>query len=125
MTCEILVLRIVDGYKRLHELQERASPYFLKQWYVSNDNAQKLLKRMSFKDRELFNFDVLTINWETYFSSFARGLRVYVMRDPMSTLAEGKKKSRRKLYVQLLSAAFVVIALYVISKILLFRVIFR
>ncbi|KAJ8933767.1 hypothetical protein NQ314_013801, partial [Rhamnusium bicolor] len=118
-------LWIVDGYKRLHKIQELGSPFFLKQWYISNENTQKLLKRMSFRDRELFNFDILNINWETYFHSFARGLRVYILNDPMSTLSEGRKKQQRKLVTQLLSAVFFVLLFYVIIKFVLFRAILR
>ncbi|KAJ8921125.1 hypothetical protein NQ315_013595 [Exocentrus adspersus] len=116
---------IVDGFKKFHKLQELASPFLMRQWYVSNDNTQKLLKRMSFKDRELFNFDVLTINWELYFPNFARGLRVYVMKDPMSTLGEGRSKLRMKLYAMLLTTAVLVVVLYVISRFIIFKVLFR
>lgn len=112
-------------YEKVHRTQELFAPYFLKQWYFSNDNTQKLIKRMSFKDRVLFKFDIIELNWQTYFDNYARGIRVYLLKDPMSTLTEGRERQHRKLVSQLVSAAVVVVVLYVISKFLLFRVLFR
>ncbi|KAJ8939203.1 hypothetical protein NQ318_019444 [Aromia moschata] len=117
--------QVLEGYESFHKYQEIASKFLFKQWYFSNENAQKLLKRMSFSDRGLFNFDILTLNWESYFSSFARGIRVYILKDPMSTISEGRIKQSKKLTFQLVSAGVVVIILYVISKLLLYSVFFR
>lgn len=112
-------------YDRLHMSQDHLSPYLLKEWYFSNDNAQKLLKRMTFKDRELFNFDILKLNWQTYMISYVKGIRVYLLKDPMSTLTQARQKQHRKLIIQLVSAGVLVTVMYFIAKILMFRVIFR
>ncbi|XP_074039669.1 fatty acyl-CoA reductase wat [Leptinotarsa decemlineata] len=116
---------IMDIYKKLHKDQENFRPYLLRQWYFSNDNTQKLLKRMSFKDRELFNFDILTLNWQAYFVNYVRGVRVYLLKDPLSTVTEGKKKQEKKFMVQVITASFICVALYIIGKILLYKVIFK
>ncbi|XP_057664837.1 fatty acyl-CoA reductase 1-like [Diorhabda carinulata] len=116
---------IMSMYDKIHQTQELFSPYLLKQWYFSNDNTQKLLKRLSFKDRSLFNFDIFNLNWEAYFDSYSKGIRVYLLKDPMSTLTEGKEKQKKKLISQILSASILTIILYVISKFILFRVLLK
>lgn len=111
-------------YDKIHQSQALLSPYLLKEWYLANDNTQKLLKRMTFKDRELFNFDILKLNWQTYMVSYAKGIRVYLLKDPMSTLSEGIRKQERKLIIQIVSSALLIIILYAIAKFLIFRVFF-
>ncbi|CAG9854302.1 unnamed protein product [Phyllotreta striolata] len=116
---------IVKMYDKIHEAQEMFSPYLFREWYLSNDNTQKLLKRMSFKDRDLFKFDIIELNWQSYFVNYVKGIRVYLLKDPMSTLTEGRERQRRKLNIQLVSAAVLAVIIYVISKFLLFRVFLR
>lgn len=111
-------------YDKIHKAQELLIPYLLKEWYFSNDNTQKLLKRMSFKDRELFNFDALKLNWQTYMSGYTKGIRVYLLNDPMSTMSDAISKQNTKLIVQLVSAAILVIILYIITKFIVFRIVF-
>lgn len=108
-------------YDKIHRSQELLSPYLLKEWYFSNDNTQKLLKRMTFKDRELFNFDILKLNWQSYMMSYVKGVRVYLLNDPMSTLSEGGAKQNRKLISQMVSGAVLITILYVIAKFFIFR----
>lgn len=124
-TSTFVSYRIVDMYDRMHHDHELFNPFLLKQWYFSNENTQKLLKRMTFKDRELFNFDIVSLNWQMYFPTFARGIRVYLLKDPMSTTTEGLNKQQKKLWIQLISAAFVVAISYIISKFIMFRIIFK
>lgn len=112
-------------YDRLHQSQEVLNPFLLKEWYFSNDNTQKLLKRMTFKDRVMFNFDVLQINWQNYIVSYAKGIRVYLLNDPMSTLSEGNQKQQNKLIIQLVSAGVLTVILYFIFKLLLFRIVLK
>ncbi|CAH1118591.1 unnamed protein product [Phaedon cochleariae] len=116
---------VMAMYKTLHRTQELLHPYLLREWYFSNDNAQKLLKRMSFMDRELYNFDILSLNWQTYLTNYARGVRVYLLKDPMSTLKDARRKQTRKLVTQLVFAGFLVTIIYVISKFVLFRIILK
>lgn len=109
-------------YNRIHKSQEYLSPYLLKEWYFSNDNTQKLLKRMSFKDRELFNFDIFNLNWQSYMDSYVKGVRVYLLKDPMSTLKAAREKQAKKLKIQIISVGILLTILYFIGKYVLLRV---
>uniref|UniRef100_A0A6P7G8Z1 Fatty acyl-CoA reductase n=1 Tax=Diabrotica virgifera virgifera TaxID=50390 RepID=A0A6P7G8Z1_DIAVI len=111
-------------YKIIHETQELFSPYLHKEWYFSNENTQKLLKRLTFKDRTLFNFDISMLSWQSYIVNYVKGIRVYLMKDPMSTIVEGKKVQRQKLINQLTFAIVMAIISYLVGKFVLFRMIF-
>lgn len=76
---------------------------------------------MSFKDRELFNFNFKALDWNSYFSQQAKGVRVYLVKDPVSTLPEGIKRMRRLRNIFILVLLLSAIILYGLGKILLFR----
>lgn len=46
-------------------------------------------------DRQIFNFNINNLEWESYFKNMIPGLRLYIAKDPMDTLDEGREKYRR------------------------------
>ncbi|XP_066153672.1 fatty acyl-CoA reductase wat-like [Euwallacea fornicatus] len=112
----------VDRARKLHDIQEAWEPFTTTEFFVHVANTHKLLKRMSFQDRELFNFDMGTITWDAYFAQYVKGLRIYLLKDPMETISAGKKRFAylKKVFIVLL--VVVTILLYAAGKILLFRV---
>ncbi|CAG9770872.1 unnamed protein product [Ceutorhynchus assimilis] len=112
---------LVKGMKKLHAFQEANEPFSLQDFFIHVENTNKLLKKMSFKDRELFNFDVARINWEDYFAQYVRGLRFYLLKDTMDTVAEGFKKYR---VLKITATVYLIIAaivIYGLGKVFLFR----
>ena len=63
-----------------------------REWVFTNDNVQLLWKRLSTRDKELFEFSMKNFNWDSYFYTYVRGARTYLLKDPMSTLREGAVK---------------------------------
>lgn len=54
--------------------------FLLNEWKFSDDNIRSLLKTMSPVDKEIFNFDVKTINWETCIEDYILGARKYLLK---------------------------------------------
>lgn len=50
---------------------------------------------MTPRDKEIFYFDFSDFDWLAYSKNYLKGMRVYVIKDDMSTLPEGQKKARR------------------------------
>lgn len=102
-------------------LQEAYEHFTTNNFFIHVENTHKLLRKMSFMDRELFNFDITCVNWDSYFVQYVKGVRVYLMNDPMETLPEGRKRIiyLRKLFVAGLITTIVV--LYVVGKIVMFK----
>lgn len=50
---------------------------------------------MSPKDKDIFIFDLRKLNWDEYFKSFYLGVRVYLLKDPLSTMSQARKRYAR------------------------------
>lgn len=68
-----------------------------KEWKFSNDRVHDLINRMSAKDRENFLCDMREIVWDTFFRTYIKGIRIYLIKDPMETLPEARVRWQRYL----------------------------
>lgn len=64
-------------------------------WEFTNDNVLKLWDKLSEVDKRLFNFDVSTIDWQEYFQHYIKGIRIYLLKDDISTVEAARIKYRR------------------------------
>lgn len=66
-----------------------------KKWTFTNDHVRNLVEKLDSKDRSLFNMDMKDIVWDTYFQYYIRGIRLYLIKDPMDTLPQARIKWQR------------------------------
>ncbi|KMQ98412.1 fatty acyl-reductase [Lasius niger] len=67
--------------------------YFATQeWKFTNDRLHALMAKLTSKDRENFFCDVRDIDWNVYFETYIRGIRVYLIKDPLDTLPQARVK---------------------------------
>ncbi|KAJ3618926.1 hypothetical protein MTP99_005724 [Tenebrio molitor] len=64
-------------------------------WNFTNGNVKDLWNRIDDEDRTMFPFDIRMVNWDTYCSNFIKGLRVYLLKDPLRTLPEATIRMQR------------------------------
>lgn len=50
---------------------------------------------MSLSDRQIFTFNLSDLDWESCTLAMIPGLRVYLAKDPLSTIEQGKAKYRK------------------------------
>ncbi|XP_031331140.1 fatty acyl-CoA reductase wat-like [Photinus pyralis] len=86
---------LVDGYSKIGKFMSATEYFSINQWKFSNDNTQALYRSMSESDKKKFCFDMGTIDWNAFFDIYARGVRVYLAKDPMETLPEAKRWLRK------------------------------
>ncbi|XP_069691430.1 fatty acyl-CoA reductase wat-like [Periplaneta americana] len=86
---------LVKIYKKIHRFNSVISYFATREWKFTNDNVQALWKKVDAKDRRLFDFDIDGLDWEEYFFRYVRGIRVYLMKDDLSTVPVGIKKNKR------------------------------
>ncbi|XP_011306189.1 fatty acyl-CoA reductase 1 isoform X2 [Fopius arisanus] len=82
------------AYKKIHKFSGVISYFSTQQWSFRNDNVIKLWDKLSEIDRKLFYFNLSDLIWRDYYYYHIRGLRVFVVKDPLDTIEEGKKRYR-------------------------------
>lgn len=67
--------------------------YFITEdWNIHNENTQGLWRRLSEEDKRLFEFDISGFKWDDYCYTYARGVRLFLLKDPLDTLPQGRRK---------------------------------
>lgn len=57
----------------------------MQQWHFHNNNTQRLEKSLSRVDREKFDLDVGSLDWEEYYYNYVRGIRTFLFDDPLDS----------------------------------------
>ncbi|OXU31410.1 hypothetical protein TSAR_005861 [Trichomalopsis sarcophagae] len=79
-------------YQKVHKYSSIVSYFCNKEWKFNNDNVLKLWERTSLTDQTKFDFNVGNFDWSEYLVNHIRGIRVYVLKDPMTTLDQARIK---------------------------------
>ena len=66
-----------------------------KEWKFSNEKVHELIEKLDNQDRQLFPLDMRDVVWDTYFQSYMRGIRIYLIKDPIETLPQARVKWQR------------------------------
>ncbi|KAJ0182878.1 hypothetical protein K1T71_000854 [Dendrolimus kikuchii] len=70
--------------------------YFsMQDWKFDDHNVQSMWKGLDPKDRVVFPFSIGEMSWEYMLETFLVGLRVYLLKDDLSTLPEARRKWNR------------------------------
>lgn len=66
---------------KLKKVVEAVKFFLLNEWKFSDNNIRNLYNTMTPEDKETFNFDVKTINWETCIRDYVLGARKYLITE--------------------------------------------
>ncbi|KAG8222376.1 hypothetical protein J437_LFUL002995 [Ladona fulva] len=91
--------RLLKIYQKINKFSEVISYFSTQYWKFENSNTQELWKRLDPMDQELLPFDMTTMNWDNYFQKHILGLRIYLVKDDISTLPEARKRWKRLYYM--------------------------
>ncbi|XP_059061576.1 fatty acyl-CoA reductase wat-like [Achroia grisella] len=70
--------------------------YFSTQhWKFNDDGVQSMWNALTEEDKAVFPFSLKEMSWERLCETFLVGLRVYIVKDDLSTLPEARKKWNR------------------------------
>lgn len=75
---------LVDAYKKIEKFGSVIHYFSTQEWNFRNDNIQRMWSKLNSVDRILFNFDVTSIDWDEYLCFQIRGIRVYLVNDPLT-----------------------------------------
>lgn len=89
--------QLLKAYRKINKFSNVIQYFSTRQWNFRNDNVVKLWQKMNAVDREIFHFDMKNFDWDQYFYLHMRGIRVYLLHDPLDTM-EYSIVRYRKLY---------------------------
>jgi len=65
------------------------------QWEFSNENVYVLMKKMTERDLEMFDFDVRKIDWSEYLEDYVLGTKTFMLKEDMSKIALARAAFKR------------------------------
>ncbi|XP_046975699.1 fatty acyl-CoA reductase wat-like [Vanessa cardui] len=101
-----------------HKVSRLASILFYfstREWRWADARAAALWARTARADRAVFPFRLADMSWDYMAETFILGLRVYLVKDDLSTLPEARKKWNRLFYLhQLVKLATYSLVIYLV-----------
>ncbi|XP_035723581.1 fatty acyl-CoA reductase wat-like [Vespa mandarinia] len=82
--------RLLNIYRRMHKLTNVMNFFATHQWEFTNDNVLKLWNKLSVVDKNKFFFNISDLDWDSYFLTYCKGVRVFVLNDPLETVNDAK-----------------------------------
>nr|AWJ25024.1 fatty acyl-CoA reductase [Nilaparvata lugens] len=82
-------------YSKIDKFSTVLTYFATRKWVFTNQNVQNLWLRLTPEDQAKFNFEMKKLDWDHFFYNYIRGLRVYLLKDEMSTLPDAMVRWKR------------------------------
>ncbi|XP_046424476.1 fatty acyl-CoA reductase wat-like [Neodiprion virginianus] len=82
--------RLLKIYKKIHKFMTVLNYFTTHEWKFSTEMVNKLHGKLEPEDRKIFFFDIKSIVWDTYFQTYMKGIRIYLIKDPLDTLRQAR-----------------------------------
>ncbi|XP_065348976.1 putative fatty acyl-CoA reductase CG5065 [Cloeon dipterum] len=86
---------MVNIQKRLQGGLDLLQYYTTKEWNFTNKKIVEISEQLTQDERECFNTDVKSIQWETYVRDMLLGIRKFILKDDNSTLPAARRHMNR------------------------------
>nr|ARD71195.1 fatty acyl reductase [Spodoptera exigua] len=86
-------------YSKVMKLANILFYFSTQDWKFSDMNVRNMWNSLSDADRVIFPFSIGEMSWEYMCETFLVGLRVYLIKDDLSTLPEARKKWNKLFYL--------------------------
>ena len=80
-----------NAYRKIHKFMGVISYFSSQQWNFKNDASQRLVEKLNEVDKKKFDFDLKNLDWNDFLYYHVRGLRYFILKDPMETLDAGRR----------------------------------
>lgn len=90
-----LFFSLYKAYQKIDKFSLVLAYFAQRSWNFGNHNVQQLWTSLNPDDKKTFNFDMKQLDWDKFFYNYIRGLRVYLLKDDMSTLPQAMVRWRR------------------------------
>lgn len=82
-------------YNKIGKFTKIMAYFFSNTWNISIDNYKRVCNSMTPEDKEIFFCDLKNLDWDEFLYNYLLGIRLYLIKDPIETLEEGKKWYRK------------------------------
>lgn len=90
----LIFFSFLSTFSKIYNKLINALEYLHKRtWLIHDDNTKQLLKELCPVDKLNFNFDLSELRWDVYFYIYMRGIRVYLLEDPLETIPKAQRKN--------------------------------
>lgn len=104
------------AYTKIEKFSRVIGYFACRSWKFSNENARNLFTELCDADKQIFDFNLAGLDWDSYFYNEIRGVRVYLLKDPLETVPQGLKLNQKLMYLHYF---FVTVLLLIVFKILM------
>ncbi|KAI4479319.1 hypothetical protein M0804_011104 [Polistes exclamans] len=87
--------RLLKIYANIEKFKNVIHFFTSNEWEFTNDNVLKLWDKLSVVDKHNFFFNVSDIDWDCFSDTYMKGIRVFLLKDPMETVEESRPFYRR------------------------------
>lgn len=87
-------LRVQEIYRKIKKYSDVIFFFTHKKFDFEYKNVPKLFAKLDEKDKTLFNFDMEKLDWKQYVYDNVKGVRVILMKDPLTTIPAAKKRQK-------------------------------
>lgn len=111
--------KLLDTYRKIHKLCDVLSYFTNRVFKFHNNNVNNLWMKLDPKDKELFFFDMASIDWPVFFKETFYGIRTYLMKeDPKTIPAAAARLKKLKIIHYIAIYTIRAGALYMLYKLL-------
>ncbi|XP_017853477.1 fatty acyl-CoA reductase wat-like [Drosophila busckii] len=87
--------RLLHVYKKVHRFMNVIEYFSMREWRFETDNIKMIWNHMTSIDRDIFFFDLNCLDWELFLQQYYRGIRHYLLNDPLETIPKALDKWNR------------------------------
>ncbi|CAK1592974.1 unnamed protein product [Parnassius mnemosyne] len=111
LTCRRRVM--LKLYNKVMKIAKILFYFSTQDWRFTDNNVREMWRSLSGADRAVFPFSISEMSWDYMTETFLLGIRVYLVKDDVSTLPEARKKWNRLYYMhQFLKITTLSVVLY-------------
>lgn len=82
-------------YVKIEKTSDILSHFLMNEWDISNESVKKMWENLDEKDRELFNFDINSIDLNLYFKNMVTGMKKFILKEDMTKAKIHKQRYKR------------------------------
>ncbi|CAH1154753.1 unnamed protein product [Phaedon cochleariae] len=106
-------------YAKLEKTSEVLCYFLMREWIIENDNVRELWEKLGQEDKQIFNFDIDSIDLNTYLSNMIVGMKKFILKEDMTKLKQHKQRyTRLRLLHHTLKYSLLGVAVFPLYKML-------